>query len=141
MVCQQHSDQKLRQLITKGTSFQCLFLDPAGAAIKVREQEEGHPPGHLSALTELNIQVLRQRVQERLPGSAQGRLEIATYDEIIRFNIILIDGQTCILQPYLPETRGVESPTFLIHRRWPTAGLYPTFDQLFISLWERATPL
>jgi hypothetical protein len=137
LICQQYSDQRLRQMITEGACLRCLFLDPGGTAIKAREQEEGYPPGHLSALTSLNMQILQQRVRDRLRPSAQKRLEIATYDETIRFNIILIDDQTCIMQPYLPETRGVDSPTFLIQRRWPAAGLFSTFDQLFSSLWER----
>jgi Domain of unknown function (DUF5919) len=139
LICQQHSDQRLRQLVADGLKLRCLFLDPAGAAIKAREHEEGYPAGQLSALTSLNIEILQQRVRDRLSPSAKGSLEIATYDETIRFNIVLIDGQTCIMQPYLPETRGVDSPTFLIQRRRPTAGLFPTFDQVFMSLWERST--
>jgi len=138
VVCQQYSDKKLRQMITEGACLRCLFLDPGGAAIRAREVEEGYPLGHLSALTSLNIQILQQRVRDRLRPSAQDRLEIATYDETIRFNIILVDDQTCVMQPYLPETRGVDSPTLLIQRRWPTAGLFSTFDQLFSSLWERS---
>jgi hypothetical protein len=141
LICQQHSDQRLRQLIADGLNLRCLFLDPAGAAIKAREHEEGYPPGQLSALTGLNIEILQQRVRDRLSPSAQGRLEIAKYDETIRFNIILIGDQICIMQPYLSGTRGVDSPTFHIQRRWPTAGLFPTFDQLFTSLWERSTQL
>jgi len=141
LICQQHSDQRLRQLIADGLNLRCLFLDPAGEAIKAREREEGYPPGQLSALTSLNIEILQQRVRDRLPTSTQGRLGIAIYDQTIRFNIILIDDQTCIMQPYLAETRGVDSPTFLIQRRWPTAGLFPTFDQLFMSLWEHSTQL
>jgi hypothetical protein len=125
LICQQHSDQRLRQLIADGLNLRCLFLDPAGAAIKAREHEEGYPPGQLSALTSLNIEILQQRVRDRLSPSTQGRLEIAKYDETIRFNIILIGDQTCIMQPYLSGTRGVDSPTFHIQRRWPTAGLFP----------------
>jgi Domain of unknown function (DUF5919) len=141
LICQQHSDQRLRQLITDGLNLRCLFLDPAGAAIKARELEEGYPPGQLSALTSLNIEILQQRVRDRLGPGTQGSLEIGTYDETIRFNLILIGEHTCIMQPYLAETRGVDSPTFLIQRRWPTAGLFPTFYQLFTSLWERSTQL
>jgi hypothetical protein len=140
LICQQYADQRLRQLLMEGATLRCLFLDPAGDAIKAREQEEGYPAGHLSALTELNMQILQQRVRDRLEPTARTHLEIATYDETIRFNILLIDG-ACVVQPYLPETRGVDSPTFLINRRWPSAGLFPTFDQIFTSLWERSTQL
>ena len=45
------------------------------------------------------------------------------------------------MQPYLPETRGVDSPTFLIHRSSATFGLFPTFEQVFTSLWDRGTTL
>jgi hypothetical protein len=87
------------------------------------------------------MNVLTQRVRDRLSLEAQKRLEIATYDETIRFNIVLIDDDVCVAQPYLPGTRGVDSPTFLIHRRWAAAGLYPIFEQVFYSLWERRQPI
>lgn len=138
VICQQYSEPKLRDNIEAGATYQCAFLDPAGRAIKAREIEEGYPPGHLSALTELNIQTLVQRVRNKLSPEARERLQIRTYDEVIRFNILLIDGQTCVIQPYLPEGRGVDSPTIVVSRRWPTAGLYPMFDQVFAALWERS---
>jgi hypothetical protein len=141
LICQQYADQRFRKLLADGAIFQCLFLDPAGDAIKQREQEEGFPAGYLSALTDLNIRTIQQRVRDRLPAETRDRLQLAAYDETIRLNLILIDQQTCIMQPYLPEARGVDSPTFLIHRRWPTAGLFPACDQVFNSLWERSTPL
>jgi hypothetical protein len=137
LICQQYAEPKLRENIEAGATYRCLFLAPGGQAIKAREAEEGYPPGHLSALTELNIQTLVTRVRNRLSEEARGRLEVRTYDETIRFNILLIDDSTCVFQPYLPESRGLDSPTFLAVRRWPTAGLYPMFDQVFTSLWER----
>lgn len=33
--------------------------------------------------------------------------------------------------------RGVDSPTFVIERRWPDRGLYHTYEKGFSSLWER----
>lgn len=138
IICQQYSEPKLREHIEAGATYRCAFLDPAGRAIKAREVEEGYPPGHLSALTELNVQTLVKRVRDKLSPEARERLQIRTYDETIRFNILLIDGQTCVIQPYLPEARGVDSPTFVVSRRWPTAGLYPMFDQIFTALWERS---
>lgn len=138
VICQQYSEPKLREHIEAGATYRCAFLDPAGYAIKAREAEEGYPAGHLSALNELNIQTLVKRVRDKLSPEAQERLQIRTYDEVIRFNILLIDGQTCVIQPYLPEARGVDSPTFVAQRRWPTAGLYPMFDQIFAALWERS---
>lgn len=138
VICQQYSEPKLRDQIEAGATYRCTFLDPAGDAIRAREIEEGYPPGHLSALTELNIQTLVKRVRDKLSSDARDRLEIRTYDEVIRFNVLLIDAQTCIIQPYLPEARGVDSPTLVASRRWPTAGLYPIFDQIFAALWDRS---
>jgi hypothetical protein len=120
--------------------MRCLFLDPAGEAIKAREREEAHPAGRLSVLTEINIQSL-QRVREHLPEQARARLELATYDETIRFNILLIDQQICIMQPYLVEARGIDSPTFVMRRRRSTSGLYPVFAQTFTALWAKGTPV
>ena len=73
LLCQQYADQDLGALIEGGTSVRCLFLAPYGTSIAEREREEGYPAGHLSALTEMNQQILLQRVRERLPrrrGSA-----------------------------------------------------------------------
>jgi len=110
----------------------------------MREKEEHYPGGELSSLTALNIHSLSSRVRDRLDPESRGRLQIATYDETIRFNMTLVDkpdDHLCVFQPYLPESRGVDSPTFVANRRWPNAGLYPTFETVFDSLWERSTPV
>ncbi|MEV0136876.1 DUF5919 domain-containing protein [Dactylosporangium sp. NPDC050688] len=141
MLCQQYSDQRLRDLVEQGVSLKCLFLDPAGHATRANETEEGYPPGHLASLTALNIQTMLNRVRKRVSEDRQRLVQVATYDETIRFNLTFIDNEICVAQPYLPGFRGLESPTFVINRRWPTAGLYPVFDQVFNSMWERRTEL
>lgn len=138
LVCQQYPDQRLHQLIQNGTRMRCLFLNPDGEAIKAREHEEGYADHHLTMLTKLNIEVLT-RLRKRLPPEARDRLSIAVYDETIRFNITLIDSETCVIQPYLPQARGVDSPTFLVHRGITGNGLYDTFEQVFTALSERST--
>ncbi|MFI1472474.1 DUF5919 domain-containing protein, partial [Streptomyces wuyuanensis] len=102
-----------------------------------RETEEGYPEGRLSALTAMNLTIMEERVAGRLSPEAVKRLQIGVYDEPIRFNILLIDSQLCVAQPYLPEVRGVDSPTLLIRKRRAVGGLYSTFDQIYSSLWER----
>jgi hypothetical protein len=141
MLCQQYPDDQLRRLIETGTTLRCLFLAPYGEAIKAREQEEGYPAGHLSALTDLNIQILAQRVRQRLPADARPRLTIATYDETVRFNLLEIDRRTLVVQPYLHAARGVESPTFVVHKHSGMTGMFGTFEQTFAWLWERRTEL
>jgi hypothetical protein len=139
LLCQSYADQDLRVLIEAGTTVHCLFLAPYGRSIAAREREEGHPEGHLSALTEINRQVLVQRVRERLPEQARARLEVATYDETIRFNILLLNRETGVVQPYLSTARGVESPTFILRRR-ERRGLFDVFEEMFGWLSERSTP-
>lgn len=95
----------------------------------------------LAALTELNIQSVQQRVRARLSADCSGGIELRAYDETTRFNLVLIDRERYVMQPYLPETRGVDSPTFLIHRTSATVGLFPTFEQVFTSLWDRGVEL
>jgi hypothetical protein len=141
LICQQYGDQAVRALVEAGASLKCLFLDPAGAAIRSREAEEGYPIGHLSALTELNIQILLKRVRDRLDQALRDRVEIATYDQTVRFNILIVDNATCVMQPYLPDSRGIDSPTFVIRRRSSRSGLYTVFDQTFNSLWEQRRAL
>lgn len=140
LLCQSYSDKHWQDLIENGASLRALFLEPKGVAVQARETEEGFREGDLSALTALNIQTL-QRMRSRLPEPAQRLVEIGTYDEIPRFNILLIDEELCIAQPYLPNSRGVDSPTMVIRRRWPDAGLYPTFAHVFESAWDRRRSL
>lgn len=140
VLCQQYPDRRLGRLIGEGAVVKCLFLDPDGEHIKEREREEGHPSGRLSMLTRLNIDVL-VRLRDRLTPEAQQRLQIATYDETIRFNIILIDDETGVIQPYMPDARGIDSPTFVLRRNLAKMGLFPMFEQVFASLWERRSPL
>jgi hypothetical protein len=141
LICQQYAGQKLIHLAQSGTTVQCLFLDPAGSAIAAREQEENFPPGRLSDLTKLNIQTLQETVRDRLTPETRQRFQLAVYDETIRFNIILIDDQIGIVQPYLPAVRGIDSPTFVLHRRWQDLGLLPVFENVFSSLWQKSTPI
>lgn len=136
LLCQQYPDHRLGRLVEEGATVKCLFLDPEGRHIKEREREEGHPDGQLSMLTRLNIDVL-SRLRERLSTEAQQRLEIGAYDETIRFNIILIDGVTGIVQPYMPDARGIDSPTLVLKKGAARAVLLPTFEHVFTSQWER----
>jgi hypothetical protein len=140
LLCQQYADQRLRQLARTGTEIQCLFLDPEGQAIAQREQEEGFRAGQLSDLTRLNMSTLQERVRDELPADARARVAIGTYDEMIRFNITLVDDSVGIIQPYMPGRRGVDSPTFVLHRRWADLGLFPTFETVFSSLWSTSKP-
>ncbi|MFI6226449.1 DUF5919 domain-containing protein [Micromonospora echinospora] len=133
MLCQDYADRRWRDLIAGGATVRCLFLGPASLAIQARETEEGFPPGQLSALTKLNIDTLL-RIRDRLPGNLRKNLELAVYDETPRFNVVLVD-ELCVAQPYLAESRGVDSPTFVIRRR--QAGLYSVFEQVFESQWQR----
>ncbi|MBM0236874.1 helix-turn-helix transcriptional regulator [Micromonospora sp. ATA32] len=139
MLCQDYADRRWQALLSSGTQVRCLFLDPAGPAIQAREAEEGFPAGQLSALTKLNIETLL-RVRDRLPASVRDGMNLATYDETLRFNIVLVDD-LCVAQPYLAESRGVDSPAFVIRRDLPGAGLYPVFEQVFESQWQRGRAL
>jgi hypothetical protein len=139
LLCQQYPDRALLEMLETGSIVQCLFLDPDGEHIKAREREEAHPVGLLTTLTRLNIQTL-QRLHGKLSPKARGNLRIRTYDEPVRFNITVIDDVTCVVQPYLPDARGVESPTLVMERNdGQPAGLFDTFAQVFESMWARGT--
>jgi len=140
VLCQQYGDRSLLNLIETGARLQCLFLDPDGGSILTREREEGHARGHLASLTRLNTQTM-MRVRERAPDEVRDAVEIATYDETLRVNITLVDENTCVVQPYLPEARGVDSPTFVLDRTAANSGLHQTFEQIFESLWQRRRSL
>jgi Domain of unknown function (DUF5919) len=138
LLCQQYPDRALLAMLEAGTTIDCLFLDPDGENIGRRNREEGHPPETLATLTRLNIDALRS-VAAKLSPEANGNLRIRTYDETVRFNIIIIDDSICVVQPYLPNARGVESPTLVMRRSAAAAGgLFDTFAQVFSSMWDRA---
>jgi hypothetical protein len=140
LICHHYADNRLIDLINRGARLRLLFLDPDGQAIGAREREEGYAPGHLSMLTTLNIQNMLRRVRDRVEPQARANLEVAVYDETVRFNILLLDDRLCIAQPYLPELRGVDSPTLVMRPRAGTDGLFTTFNTLFDRLWQRAQP-
>jgi hypothetical protein len=106
--------------------------------MKLREKEESYDYGFLGGLTDMNIKIMCERVRDRLDASARNRFAIALSDDIVRFNIILIDDRFGVFQPYLPEARGVDSPTFVMETGSPDTGFFHVFDQVFTSLWKRA---
>jgi hypothetical protein len=91
----------------------------------------------LSGLNSLNIQVMA-RHRDRLPTEVRDRMQLRVYDETVRFNIVLVDEQVCVVQPYLPQARGVDSPTLLIRRQSASGGLYPIFEQVYEAIAERS---
>ncbi|MFI6457528.1 DUF5919 domain-containing protein [Streptosporangium amethystogenes] len=140
VLCQSYPDHRLKRLLESGTKIRCLFLDPHGNAIRAREDEEGYEDGTLTTLTALNISMLN-RLKAKLTPEAAELLELRVYDETIRFNILIVDGTTCVVQPYLPQARGVDSPTIVINDNTAADGLFPVFDQVFTSMWERSSPV
>ena len=64
----------------------------------------------------------------------------STYEEPVRFNIVLIDDEIGIVQPYLTGVRGVDSATLLLRSRATGDDLFPAFRQAFHWLWDRSIP-
>ncbi|APU12435.1 MULTISPECIES: DUF5919 domain-containing protein [Actinoalloteichus] len=135
--CQQYSDRSILEMISNGGTVEALFLDPDGEYIKIRNEDEGHPVDTLSSLTAANVSALT-RLRTKLDPAVRENLQIRVYDEVVRFNITTIDDRICIVQTYLPNSRGVESPTFVIEKRDDVAGLFATFTQVYVDLWGRA---
>jgi hypothetical protein len=139
LVCQHYADRRLTELIESGCCLRCLFLDPDGGAVRAREREEGYGEGRLSSLTRMNMDILFN-LRQSLSEDARALVEVATYDETLRFNLVLIDERIGIVQPYLHGRRGVDSPAFVLDRRRAEGGLLPVFEQTFAWLWERRAP-
>ncbi|MCA2207390.1 DUF5919 domain-containing protein [Nocardia rosealba] len=137
ILCQQCSDSEVRRMMRDGTTIRCLLLDPDGSNITEREHEEGHASGALVHLTRLNIHML-QRVRSSRTTETGGRIEIRVYDAPVRFNLCIIDSEICVMQPYLPFARGLESPTFVSKRR-AVEGTFQTFATVFEEMWRKGT--
>jgi hypothetical protein len=45
------------------------------------------------------------------------------------------------VRPYLPNARGIESPTLVMRRDASPTGLFDTFHHVFTSLWDRTRDL
>jgi hypothetical protein len=138
LLCQQYSTTALRRLLDRGCVLRCLFLAPQSPAMLAREQEEGYGQGDLSSLTQLNIDILAA-LRRSLAPDVQHHLEIATYDQTMRFNLLLVDQRIGVVQPYLPVLRGLDSPTLVLRHRDSTPGLFPKFTEVFQALWESRT--
>ncbi|WP_246018703.1 DUF5919 domain-containing protein [Saccharothrix australiensis] len=111
-------------------------LRPAPAGLdRDRHRDQGAVPG--TQRHQQNIKALR-RVASKFSPNAQGRLTLRVYDEPIRYNIVITDQVKCVVQPYLPDARGVQSPTLVIERDDALPGLFGTFSQVFDSMWNRA---
>lgn len=133
-IAQHLSGNALIESLGNGTCYRCLFLEPGGEATARREVEEGHQSGHLRKLTQLNIDVLLS-LKSRA-GRAGDLIEMGTVDETVRFNLILADDKFCSFQPYLPQARGLESPTFVVDSTNGGGPLFLLFNQVFESLWS-----
>jgi hypothetical protein len=139
LLCQQYSGTRLCEKIAEGSDVCCLFLDPAGKSVKDRQEEEGYHGGELSALTNLNMQTLL-RARSRLDGNARKRFRIGIYDETVRYNIMIVDDRTCVVQLYLPNMRGIDSPTLVAKREEDDGkSIFGVFADIFSSLTERST--
>lgn len=137
ILCQQCSDSEVLRMMQEGTKMRCLFLDPEGLNIAEREREEGHARRALVNLTKLNIRML-QRVRSNWTEEMCGRIEIRVYDAPVRFNICIVNSEICIMQPYLPFDRGLESPTF-VSKRSEREGTFQTFATVFEEMWTKGT--
>jgi Domain of unknown function (DUF5919) len=135
--CQELPDTFLLRLLSAGTRISLLFLDPDGDATAAREHEEQYESGVLATLTKVNIGIMT-RLRQRLPADNRDRLTLAAYDETIRFNLILA-GNLCVAQPYMPRARGIDSPTLLI-RDTGHGGLYQVFAEIYDELAARSKP-
>jgi Domain of unknown function (DUF5919) len=121
-----------------GTRISLLFLEPGCEATAGREREEQYEKGVLATLTTVNIGIMT-RLRQQLPAQERDRLTLATYDETIRFNLLLA-GDLCVAQPYMPRARGIDSPTMVI-RQTGNGGLYAVFEQVYEELAARSKPL
>jgi hypothetical protein len=137
LICQQYPNEKLVNKLNGGGTVEVLFLQPGGESIAQREEEEGYEIGGLSSLTNLNLSTLLQRVRSKLQPAAATNLKIGTYDETIRFNLIFLDHDLCIMQPYVHGDRGISTPTMVVKKE-PGPGIYETMWASYQWLRERA---
>ena len=103
-----------------------VLVDRAGAIFRGRSE-------HMT-------DVKREIAESTNGDNVRGSVEVAIYDETLRFNVLLVDD-LCLAQAYLPASRGVDSPTFVMRRQDSTPGLYPVYEQVFDSQWERGRRL
>lgn len=104
--------------VDRRAEFRILFLDPAGARVAWRENDEGLEAGTLSLQTSNHIKQL-ERIVERLEQSFVGAANLiqhACYDQYPSCNMILIDDRMAFLQPYILGAHGRQNPVVLVRR-------------------------
>lgn len=137
-LCQGIADHTVVELVEAGLSLRCLFLAPDSDHTHQREQEESLPQGHLSNLTNGNMERLR-RIQSHLSPEARNRLLIKTYSSTLRFNLTILDNHLALVQLYLSSARGLSSPSFLLESSFNEPhGLFPIIRSEFDNTWEHA---
>jgi hypothetical protein len=136
-IAQSLSDRQIRAAINRGTDLQYLFLEPYSRYITDRESEERHTPGTLSQLTTSNIDTLK-RSRRHLPTQKAHHLQLRTYSAPLRFNMMIIDESLAIVQFYLPEARGTESPALVLQPTATPPDLFSEFTAVFDNTWATA---
>ncbi len=135
LVCQQYPTNRLRSMIEDGGVVSCLFLNPNGQYILEREKEEGFDSRQLEYLTQINLDLL---LAMRDSLSSVRNLRIGLYDEPARYNLTVIDDSLCVLQPYLPGLRGIESPTIVAARNVEDGSIFEAFNAALSSIEGRS---
>lgn len=121
-------------VIEKNCRIQLLMLEPEGNFIRQREEEERQTPGTIVDVTKSNL-ALAKRFWEALPIKKRELFEVRNYDRPVSLNMYIIDRSFVVIQHYMPDTRGQETPVFVIRHDELESGLFDAYEQLFETLW------
>lgn len=130
----QTNTQKIQDMLLRGSRINALFLNPDSEAMRRREAEEHHRPGKLAKLTQLNIDSMLD-LRESLPPAAKDNLAIRLNSELVTNNMLFLDESLCIVQPYLTNGRGIDSPSFVFVNR-AGDGIFKIYHHTYSHLWE-----
>ena len=126
--------QAVINCIKNGGQMELIFLDPNGKYCAVREEEEGHRPGKIRNITNVNIDNALDMKYDLKELGCNYRL--FKYDLMPRMNIIFVDDYL-FLQYYANNVSGLNNPSFFIEKQ-KYSPIYDFCTQVYDYLKSKA---
>jgi len=111
-----------------------LIMDPDSNFISQRERDESHVPGTIADITKTNI-ALAKKLRRQLREGYSDYFSYKLYQRPASLNMFIIDRSFIVVQHYIPETRGQETPVFVIQREADDFGVFSLYEGIFEDMW------
>jgi hypothetical protein len=101
------------------------------------EKEEDLPPGTIKNITNTNL-ALASRIDDETKSEKNDGFEYRLYDRPVSINMYIVNDMHIVVQHYIFDTRGQETPIFVINDDHRESGLFNKYKMIFTSIWNSA---